>query len=102
MNGWTPERRKKQAAAIQRWRPWEHSTGPRTSIGKAASMRNAWSGKNRPWWRAVGVILAMYRRHPGAETAAQCEPHSEREKAAFEVYERRHPLKLRYIDPRIK
>ena len=25
-NGWTPERRARQARAIRRWRPWEHST----------------------------------------------------------------------------
>ena len=29
-NGWTPERRERQAALIRSWKPWEHSTGPRT------------------------------------------------------------------------
>jgi hypothetical protein len=38
--GWTLERRAKQAAAIRRWRPWEHSTGPKTPQGKAKSARN--------------------------------------------------------------
>ena len=40
-NGWTPERRAKQAEAIRRWRPWERSTGPKTEAGKTASSMNA-------------------------------------------------------------
>lgn len=40
-NGWTPDRRAKQSAAIRRWRPWEQSTGPRTAEGKRRSSRNA-------------------------------------------------------------
>src|ERR1700761_2169098 len=27
-NGWTPERRMRQAALIANWKPWSHSTGP--------------------------------------------------------------------------
>jgi hypothetical protein len=40
-NGWTPERRAKQAEAIKRWKPWERSTGPKTDVGKNRSSRNA-------------------------------------------------------------
>ena len=40
-NGWTPERRAKQAEAIKRWKPWEQSTGPRTNAGKAEASQNA-------------------------------------------------------------
>ena len=40
-NGWTPERRARQAALIRNWRPWERSTGARTATGKARSSRNA-------------------------------------------------------------
>ena len=40
-SGWTDERRARQAEAIQRWAPWTKSTGPRTSVGKAVSSRNA-------------------------------------------------------------
>jgi hypothetical protein len=40
--GWTPERKFIQAIAIQRWRPWEHSTGPRTPRGKAQAALNAY------------------------------------------------------------
>jgi hypothetical protein len=40
-NGWTSARRAKQAQAIRTWRPWEHSTGPRTPEGKARAAGNA-------------------------------------------------------------
>ncbi|MFN8694565.1 MAG: hypothetical protein ACK5XX_09220, partial [Holosporales bacterium] len=40
-HGWTPERKAKQAAAIQRWKPWAKSTGAKTPGGKAASSQNA-------------------------------------------------------------
>lgn len=40
-NGWTPERRARQAALIRIWKPWELSTGARTAAGKARSSRNA-------------------------------------------------------------
>ena len=43
-NGWTQERRAQQSALIQTWRPWEHSTGPRTADGKARTARNAFKG----------------------------------------------------------
>src|SRR4029077_20046551 len=29
MNGWTAEQRKRQGAAIHRWKPWKRSTGPK-------------------------------------------------------------------------
>ncbi|TIC79566.1 hypothetical protein E5K04_13580 [Crenobacter intestini] len=40
-NGWTPERRAKQAELIRQWQPWAKSTGARTAEGKAASARNS-------------------------------------------------------------
>ena len=43
-NGWTPERRARQAALIRNWRPWEKSTGPRTDEGKATAARNGDKG----------------------------------------------------------
>ena len=49
---WTPERRARQAATIQRWKPWEKSTGPRTPEGKAVVARNAFKGGKRPLLRA--------------------------------------------------
>lgn len=43
-NGWTPERRARQAALIRTWQPWERSTGPRTTQGKAQAARNGDKG----------------------------------------------------------
>lgn len=37
----TPEHRKLRAELIQRWKPWEQSTGPRTEEGKATSAANS-------------------------------------------------------------
>jgi len=40
-NGWTPERRVRQAALIRGWQPWRRSTGPKTEAGKARCAMNA-------------------------------------------------------------
>jgi Glycosyl transferases group 1 len=37
MKAWTTERRKRQRTAIHRWKPWEQSTGPKTTEGKGSS-----------------------------------------------------------------
>lgn len=47
-NGWTSERRAKQAKLIRTWRPWELSTGPRTDAGKT---RTACNGDKGGVWR---------------------------------------------------
>ncbi|MDA8416482.1 MAG: hypothetical protein M0Z78_05340 [Betaproteobacteria bacterium] len=39
-NGWTPERRARQAELIRTWKPWTRSTGPQTPEGKIASSKN--------------------------------------------------------------
>ena len=59
MNGWTAERRARQAEAIQRWRPWEHSTGPRTTAGKARSAQNADRGGH---WRRERALFTRLRQ----------------------------------------
>jgi hypothetical protein len=41
MRKWTNEEREKQADLIRGWKPWERSTGPKTSQGKVASSKNA-------------------------------------------------------------
>ena len=56
-NGWTPERRARQAQMIRQWRPWEKSTGPRTIEGKAASSRNANKGGTWKTLREMGRLL---------------------------------------------
>ena len=39
--GWTPERRARQAALLERWKPWLHNPGVKTEEGKAISCMNA-------------------------------------------------------------
>ena len=47
-NGWTLERRARQAVLVQTWKPWKQSTGPRTDEGKA---RTALNGDKGGIWR---------------------------------------------------
>lgn len=60
-NGWTPERRARQAELIRRWRPWERSTGPKTAAGKARSNRNGWKGNPRGALRELARALRAQR-----------------------------------------
>ncbi len=41
---WTPEQRRQQARAIQRWKPWKQATGPKSVEGKAKVSGNAYAG----------------------------------------------------------
>lgn len=52
-NGWTSERRARQAELIRQWQPWKQSTGPKSPEGKAAAARNAWKGEIRPLLREL-------------------------------------------------
>ena len=56
-NGWTEERRQRQRELIQRCKPWERSTGPRTQKGKAEASWNAYKGGVRPMLRQLAKIL---------------------------------------------
>ena len=56
-NGWTPERRAKQAALIRSWKPWERSTGPRTDEGKVRVARNGFKGAHRPLVRELAKAM---------------------------------------------
>ena len=58
-NGWTPERRARQAELIRTWRPWEKATGPTSAEGKAVVARNAFAGGFEP---AMRVLRAELRR----------------------------------------
>src|SRR5437868_1719201 len=60
-NGWTSERRAKQAERIRAWRPWEMSTGPKTEVGKAVVSRNAWKGGTRHMLRNLARALGEQR-----------------------------------------
>jgi hypothetical protein len=42
---------------IQRWKPWERSTGPKTPEGKARVSRNAYKGGTRPLLRELARLL---------------------------------------------
>jgi len=66
VKGWMEERRARQAKAIKRWRPWQHSTGPRTAEGKARSFRNAYRGGQRQLMRQFARLL---RQLEHAETS---------------------------------
>lgn len=57
MNGWTLERRQRQAEAIKSWKPWEQSTGPRSAEGKARVARNAWRGGHRGKLRELATMV---------------------------------------------
>jgi hypothetical protein len=41
MRNWTLEQRQRQRELIERWKPWEKSTGAKTPEGKKKSSRNA-------------------------------------------------------------
>ena len=56
-NGWTPERRARQAALIRTWRPWEKSTGPRSDEGKARTSHNGFKGGHRAMLRELARTL---------------------------------------------
>jgi hypothetical protein len=57
-NGWTAERKAKQAAAIQNWKPWTQATGPKTVEGKAIVSRNSFKGGKR---LALRRSIAQFR-----------------------------------------
>lgn len=44
---WTPEQRAVQSVKIHNWQPWQHSTGAKTTAGKAIVSRNAFRGAFR-------------------------------------------------------
>jgi len=54
-NGWTPERRARQAQLIQRWKPWKHSSIP--PEGKARVSRNGYEGGTRAMLREWARVL---------------------------------------------
>ena len=60
-NGWTLERRTRQAERIREWRPWARSSGPKTEAGKAVVARNAWKGGTRQVLRELARALGEQR-----------------------------------------
>ena len=54
---WTDEMRARQAEWARITKPWLHSTGPRTTEGKARSAVNAWKGGQRPKEREFLALI---------------------------------------------
>ncbi len=64
---YVPERRQCQREAIQRWKPWEQSTGPRTKEGKATSSKNSlvhglYDEQTRADLKAIHTLLREHRQ----------------------------------------
>ena len=68
----TAEHRRLRAELIQRWKPWEQSTGPRTGEGKATSSRNGYKGGERAALRALAMLLEDCRRTAEGKTGSEC------------------------------
>lgn len=47
--------------AIRRWKPWTHSTGPKTENGKNRTRLNAYKGGERPMLRMLARALRQQR-----------------------------------------
>ena len=52
----TPEHRRLRAELIERWRPWEKSTGPKSKEGKAVVAQNGFRGNPRETLKAAREI----------------------------------------------
>ncbi len=65
-NGWTLERKARQAKLIQQWRPWEKSTGPRTQAGKEKISQNAYKGGYWKQLRELARALPEQQRQLGS------------------------------------
>lgn len=66
MSAWTPERRARQSLAIQGWKPWENSTGPRSAEGKMRSARNGLGGASR--LSGAGLLHLIRKKVRGGQT----------------------------------
>ena len=62
MNGWTMERRQRQAQLIQQWKPWKNSTGPLSSIGKNIVGKNAFKGEVRKQLIEINKSLKEHKK----------------------------------------
>lgn len=63
--GWTEDRRQRQREAIQRWKPWSKSTGPKSREGRATVSRNAYSGGEMAKFRETIRALNQAIRKQG-------------------------------------
>jgi hypothetical protein len=58
---WTLEQRQRQREAIQSWKPWERSTGPKSPEGKERVRQNGWKGGAREMLRKLARALKGQR-----------------------------------------
>ncbi len=62
MRQWTDEERLKQALLIKSWKPWEKSTGAKTSTGKTISKMNAYKhGGRSAEVREINKTITQYK-----------------------------------------
>ena len=57
---WTVEQRQQQAEAIRSRKPWEQSTGPRSTEGKVKVSQNAYRGGTRAQMAKINRVLNQY------------------------------------------
>ena len=57
---WTVDQRQQQSEAIQSRKPWEQSTGPRTTEGKVKVSQNAYRGGTRAQLAKMNRVLNRY------------------------------------------
>ena len=57
----TAEHRAMRASLIQRWKPWEQSTGPRTTEGKSRSSMRGLKGGHWTTLRQLARLLREQR-----------------------------------------
>ena len=50
--------------AIQKWKPWEQSTGPKSHDGRQRVSRNAWTGGHRTQLRELSKLVNAEVRAP--------------------------------------
>ena len=72
VNGWSLERRAKQAELIKQWKPWAKSTGPRSLEGKDRVSRNAWKGGHRAELREL-VKMVNAEVRASRELVSRCQ-----------------------------
>jgi len=62
MRNWTPEQRQRQRELIQRWKPWEKSTGAKTPEGKKRSARNSYkTGTSLEFRKLIKCLNGLLR-----------------------------------------
>ncbi len=70
---WSLEQRLRQSEIIHSWRPWEQSTGAKTTEGKAKSSRNAFRYTIRKGWLFQCYLLKQSKKFRCGENYAPLE-----------------------------